>query len=674
MDNKEMNESNEQVTPNVASTTPVENPETQMSANPLKEDEVESTSKEEPIEAVAQEGEEYVTEELDENDNEESEDLEDEAAHEDFSNFDKPQVLERTQALLSQVKNGGQINFKSIDSTLNDLRNQIDALNQEDKEAAKKKFDEQVAQETTNSEDEKPTFEFRQDENVEKFYAAFKEIKEAKKNYFEQLEQSKQANLKAKQDILEEVKALSDPLLSEDPEQRKSRKQEFEKIKELQAKWREIGPVPAADADNLYKSYKAVLDIFYNQKTMEKELLELDRKKNLEAKVEICERAEKLLEYENVNEAVKELNALHKEYKGTGPVPRSEQEELWQRFKATSDKIYDRRRVVAEEYKTMLEDNMKIKQALCLRIEPFADFKSDSIKEWNSNTKDVLAIQKEWEDAGPVPREVAPGLNKQFWQNFKLFFQHKSEFFAELDKVRNENLAKKEALCEKAEALKDSDEWEKAANELKDLQREWKDIGSVPGKHRESIYARFKAACDHFFEQKRKQNKNRDNDYGDNFKKKKEICDQIKELAESGAKDLSKLEDFYAEFQKIGFVPRNKINETQELFAEAINKFLDNTDLNNKEKIDWRTRMQVKVVKENPRAASRFKQKEGSIQRRMSGLENDIKLWTTNIEFFANSKRADALRNEFKEKIEKAEQELEVLRQQLNVIDDIEQN
>lgn len=414
------------------------------------------------------------------------------------------------------------------------------------------------------------------------------------------------------------------------------------------------------------------MDRFYDNRSIYFELKELDRRKNLEAKLELCERAEKLNEESNIKLAMKELNELHEEFRHIGPVPKEEQEPLWQRFKSASDALYDKRRVFIDKLKEDFNENLKVKKQLGDEAQAFLTFDSDRINDWNAKTKEILELQKKWEAVGGLPREKAREINKHFWGGFKGFFSNKNAFFKKLEGQRSENLAKKEALVEKAEALKDNKDWDATAEELKKLQQEWKEIGPVPEKQRNVIFAKFKKACDHFFEQKRAKNKEVNQEFEENLKNKEAICESIETLAKEKSSDLDKLETLFDQYQEIGFVPRNAIRTIQNRFNEAVDKFLENAEkLSEEEKHDIKLTIKFSKLKNSPNSSRKLHHKEGEIRKHITNLENDIATWRNNLEFFANSKTADKLKDDFNVKIKKAKAELKELKDQLQILRNI---
>jgi hypothetical protein len=571
-------------------------------------------------------------------------------AHEEheatYSHLNKEEILAVTGELTKEVS------FRKVDTALRLLKVEIDRMNKAEREAALQKF--------LADGGEVDNFEFKQDETSKKFFAQYKSLKEKKAKYFDDIEKKKANNLTSKNEALKQLKDLV--------ESGKTDKAAFERLKEIQTKWKEAGQIAPQQSEGLYESYKALLDRFYSQKNIENELLDLDRKRNLVAKLELCDKAEKLAEVLNINEAVAQLNRFHEEYKAVGPAPKEDQEAIWQRFKLASDKVYERKRNTVEEIKKEQAANMKLKQELCLKIEVYPEFVSTKIGEWNTKTQEILALQDEWEKVGPAPREVAKDLNKQFWTNFKAFFANKTKFFEQIEKAREDNLKAKIALCEQAEGLKESNNWDEVTEELKKLQTAWKEIGPVPEKQKDSIYERFKAACDGFFERKRNRRADQDKEFDANLAKKQAICEQIEAMAKAKETDVKKLEEQQSAFSAVGFVPRKNMTTIQDRFAKAIDDFLANVQMNATEKEKVKFGMQLKVYENTPNAAKKVKDREQTLRKRIMNIENDIALWKNNLEFFAQSKTADRLRTEFGAKIAEASKELNDLKVELKAL------
>jgi hypothetical protein len=639
----------------------------------LKDESAEEADEEvsqDDLEAIKKESEETNVSDEEKTDDTESENSEteqkqqkeekQELPQEDYSTLPKEELVSKGAMLAAQATaSEGRINFRYLDDQVSKIREFIDAFTEAERKEARQKYDE-----SATSEEEKEGFSFQQDELTGMFYENFKVIKEAKRTHYAKLEGEKQSNLKKKQAIIDELRSLTD---TSKPSEL-SRKGEFDRVKAIQTEFKNIGYVPMQEADEIYRNFKALLDLFYNQKSQERELLALDRQRNLEAKVLIVTRAEELLNYDKINDAVTELNRLHQEYKRIGPVPRADREELWERFKVASDKIYDARREYADNFKAQLEENMKLKQDLCLKVEEFVSFDTDKIREWNHKTQELVELQKQWDSIGPAPREVAKSLNKQFWDNFKLFFNNKSKFFEKLDAARDENLVKKQELIKKAEELKESIDWDSAANQLKALQSEWREIGHVPEKQREVVYQQFKQAADHFFDRRRNRYKEQDAAQEENLNQKLAICTQIEELAKAKSNDTKKLQELHLKFHEFGFVPRKNIRTIQDRFDEVNTAFMKNSELSSDEAQKFHFKTQAKAIKNNPKMAGDFKQSENKLKRKITDLENEINLWQNNIEFFAKSKTADKLREEFNEKIANAKAEIGTIENQIKIL------
>lgn len=564
----------------------------------------------------------------------------------DYSNLSKQELVELIKTLAKDD------NIQKADRVVREIKPLFDEIREGERKEALEKFKADGGEEAD--------FEFKYDELTNRFDANYKLIRDRKTAFIKEKEHQKESNLKRKQEILEKLREFVD---SEETNI------SFNAFKDLQNEWKNIGPIPGAQAKTLWANYNALVDRFYDNRSIYFELKELDRRKNLESKLELCERAEKLVEHENLKEAIKELNELHHEFKHIGPVPQDEQEALWQRFKTASDEVYARRKEFVEQLKSELEENLKVKEQLADEVQPFTEFDSDRIKEWNQKTKEILDIQKKWEAVGGLPRAKAKSVNKKFWGTFKTFFNNKSAFFKKLDAQREGNLEKKKELVQKAHEIKDSTDWQKTAEEFKRLQREWKEIGPVPEKQRESIYKEFKEAADHFFSNKRSKNSEVEKEFEENLKKKEDICDQIEKLAKENPDDLDKLRDLQDEYLDIGFVPRNSISKIKSRYSEVVDKFINNIEgISNEDRQAIRIENQVNKILSGPNADQKIYRKEQAIKKQISKVEHDIALWKNNLEFFADSKTADKLKDEFNSKIKSATNELKNLKQQLKII------
>ena len=580
----------------------------------------------------------------DESQEEDSSDGEDEAP--DFSEYSKKQLVQEIKEVLKEE------NLIKQERKASDLKGIYEELYQKEKEAALELF--------TADGGAADDFAYRGDDLDKEFFTLIHDFKERRSKQFREIERTKERNAVAKNQVLDKLRELVD---SEETTS------SIDGVKAIQEEWKSIGPVPGNQNKNLWASFNALMDRYYDNRSIYFELKELDRKKNLEHKLEICEKAEALVELEDLKEAIKSLNDLHEEFKHLGPVPREEQEKVWQRFKAASDMVYSRRKDYYDEQKVALKGNLDLKLALIEKLEPFKDFRAERIKDWNAKTKEMLAIQKEWETIGPVPRENGREINRAFWGLFKQFFNHKNHFFKELDEVRKVNKDKAEALIAEAEKLKDSTDWKNTANDLIGLQKEWKELGPMPEKIRDDLYHRFKAACDSFFQSRRSSNKEANQEFDDNLKQKEAICKKIITEAKAG-KDLSTdtLEDYIKSYNEIGFVPRKSIKDIAAKFSAAVDEYVAHLGVDGQDKDEFLFRLNLNKLQTDPNGARVLNKKEHGIRKQISDLENNITLWRNNLEFFAASKTADKLKNQFDEKIDKAEQEVDRLKKKLSII------
>ncbi|HZX72881.1 MAG TPA: DUF349 domain-containing protein, partial [Cyclobacteriaceae bacterium] len=474
------------------------------------------------------------------------------------------------------------------------------------------------------------------------------------------IEDQRAGNLRLKTEVLEKLRVLVD---AEDTEH------SLKAFKELQREWKSIGPVPSTLVKNLWATYSALVDRFYDQRSIYFELKELDRKKNLEAKLELCVRAEKLSSVARINDAVRELNELHHEFKHVGPVPADEKEKIWQRFKVASDAVYARRDAYMGELQKDLQSNLGQKEKIIEELIQFSSFASDRIKEWNLKTQEILEIQKRWEAIGGVPHAKMKDINKKFWSSFKAFFANKNIFFKKLDEERDRNLKIKQEIIQKAIALKESEDWEKTANDLKELQRQWKESGPVPERMREKIFQEFKQACDFFFEHRRTQFEKQDIEQTENLKQKEEICTALEKAAVEKSGSFEGLKQLQSSFNAIGFVPKNSMQSIRTRFNHAVEQYLqaiEGADVEAKGKAILE--VQMEALRNDPQGERKIHQKSEAIHRQITKIENDVAVLRNNLEFFGRSKNAEKLKEEFNEKIKDSSEQIKQLKSQLKML------
>lgn len=573
------------------------------------------------------------------------ESLDDEHKQEDYSNYSKKQLVDLIKDLSRDE------NFKKVDSVLREIKPFFDEMREKERTIALNKF--------INNGGTEEDFEFKGDDMDMAFDANLRLIKDRKAQYLREQEDKKTENLQRKEDLLEKLRELVDS----------DTNNQFERFKELQKEWKAIGGVPGAQAKTIWANYHALVDRFYDNQSIYFELKELDRKKNLEAKLELCARAERLAEVEIIKDAIRELNELHHEFKHIGPVPLEDKESVWQRFKAASDAVYARRDSYLHNLQHELQANLEKKLVLCDDVESFSSYQSDRIKEWNQKTKEILEIQKKWEAIGGLPRAKAKEVNKKFWSAFKTFFNNKNVFFKKLDEEREQNLQIKNDLVKRAQELKESTDWENTSRELKSLQVKWKDVGPVPEKFREKVFTEFKEACDFFFEQRRNQHGKVEQEQTGNLDRKKVIIEALEKHTAEGTATVDILKDLQQQFNDIGFVPRKDLSTIRNRYTEAVEKFVASLpDLSEDDKSRILLENQLDGLKSDPNADRKIFHKELAIRKKISKVENDIAVWKNNLEFFANSKSADKYRDEFNEKIKDASDHLNQLKQQLRLL------
>ncbi len=583
---------------------------------------------------------------VNEADAEQSEEEDQEEEGVDYNNYDKPQLLKALKEIVSQQ------HFIKSDALVQEIKNHYEEYYQKEKDLALQQFIAEGGEEEG--------FDYRGLDEDREFFATYQQFKDKRHQQIKELERSKEKNAQEKNQILDRLRGLVDG---------EETTNSIETIKKIQEEWKRIGPVPHNQNKNLWASYNALMDRFYDNRSIYFELKELDRKKNLESKLELCEKAEALSEQEDIKEAIKSLNDLHEDFKHIGPVPREEQEALWQRFKGASDAIYNKRKAYYDSQKEVFKANQDLKVKLIEKLDAFKAFKAEKIRDWNTKTKEILAIQKEWEAIGPVPRESGKEINKTFWGLFKQFFQHKNQFFKELDEVRHQNKEKAEKLIADAESHLESTDWKETSNHLIQLQKEWKELGPLPEKFRDSLYGRFKKACDTFFDNRRSANKETNKAFEENLAAKEAVCAQITaEAADKEGSSPENLEALIQQYNEIGFVPRKNMKDISAKFNDAVNTYLSQLDLEGESKDDFLFRLNLNKLQADPNSNKVLNKKEHGIRKQISDLENNITLWRNNLEFFASSKTADKLKDQFEEKIDKAEQEVDKLKKKLSII------
>lgn len=560
----------------------------------------------------------------------------------DYEGLNKEELLDALKTLRRES------DISKASKGIREIRKAYDAIFNEERNEALARF--------LADDGKKDDFEYRLDAVSKDFEELYKAYSKEIRRYFQEKESQQEGNLHQKKKLLDELREIVDGEENE---------QSFPKVRDLQTKWKETGSVPHREARELHANYGALLDRFYNNRSIFFELKELDRKKNFDAKDKLILEAGELMNFEPVSAALKRLNELHEEYRNIGPVPRNVQEEQWQRFKKVSDALYEKRAAVAEEFKAELEKNFEAKSVLVEKVEALKDFSSDRITEWREKTDELKKLQDEWKSIGPLPKDRNKGLTRSFWNAGKEFFTNKSEFFKVIDSERDANMAKKVALCEEVEAMKESEDFRETTEKIKKLQERWKDVGPVSRKESDKIYARFRAACDHFFNRRRDDFKETEKEYKDNYKRKKEICDKIDALE---GKDLEQFKQLLSEFDAAGFVPRDKKKTVSDRFTEATNGFFEKSDLEGDEVVKLKLDVELGTLKGHPNAETIIHKKKSRIRGQINEIENDAATISRNMEFFARSSSANQIKADAEKSIADLQSKVSELKAQLKLL------
>lgn len=470
----------------------------------------------------------------------------------------------------------------------------------------------------------------------EGFKSLYLTYKKERAEYNREQEKEREENLAAKQQVIEDLKALVDT--QEDVSS------SFPAFREIQNRWREIGPVPAQNFRNLNDTYQFLVEKFYDMVKINRDLRDLDFKKNLEAKEAFCQEAERLAENENVVDAFRELQKLHEQWKEFGPVAKEFREAIWDRFKAATAVINKKYQAYFEGQKEKFAENLQAKTALCEKVEAFAAQEIASSNEWNAISKKIEDIQKEWRSIGFASKKDNQKIYDRFRAACDAFYGRKREFYSQYKDSMNENLDKKLAIIEKAEALKESKEWKKTTDLFIELQKEWKEIGAVPRKKSEQLWKRFRAACDAFFDAKAKEGK-ADNEFYANLKAKRALIEEIQAFEGS---DEAAMQDFAARWQAIGFVPFKEKENIAKAYAEAMKAKFPS----------FGARPQRGGRAGAPKAP---KSEKDLLVDQYKALQQDIVTYENNIGFFAQSKNAEPLIKQMQERIDAAKQQLKEL-------------
>ncbi len=568
----------------------------------------------------------------------------------DFSTFSTEEIVKHLQKLMEQYP-------------MNLLKDIMDTLPEVFESKYKAEYNTALAAFTADG-DSPDNFEYKND-SKESFNQLYKIYRDKRSAQNRQAEAEREENLKTKQGIIEELKVLI--------QKEESMDKTFQEFRELQERWKNTGPVPQAQLNGLLETYHHHVENFYNYIKINKELRDLDLKHNLEEKTALCEEAEKLDKGNDITGAFKQLQLLHARWKEIGPIPKEQKESLWERFKNASTQINDKYHKFFETLKEEQENNLRIKEELCTKAEAITSEEYKTMAQWQAATQKILDLQQEWKQSGNVPQKERTRIYKKFRSICDIFFEKKRAFHAELDIELEKNLQLKIALCEKVEAIKDSTDWKTTTDKIIACQKEWKKIGPAPRKYSNKVWARFRAACDVFFNNKSLHFKDKDAEQEQNLELKKALIEEVKlfSLSKNIEEDIEKLKDFQNRWNKIGFVPIKEKDTIQEEFRSSINHWFDQLNLDEFDRNLERFRAKISSLDSDENKEYKIINEREKLVTKIHQLETDIHTWENNIGFIAKSNKSQGLLNELESKIDKTRQRLNLLQEKLKALDEM---
>lgn len=508
---------------------------------------------------------------------------------------------------------------------------------------------------------EEAAFAPREDEDEAKLKELLNQIKEKRAAHNAAIEEARAKNLEAKQAIIDEIRAISGDADNVN--------KHYNKVQELRHQFQQIGEVPAANATEIWKTYQAAVESFYDMLKLNKELRDYDFKKNLEQKEQLCEEAEKLSEEENVLEAFRSLQALHDKWREIGPVAKEMRETLWARFKEASAAVNKRHQAFFEQRKKREKENEDAKTSLCEKLEAIIAEDHATYAAWDEATKQIIALQEDWKKLGFAARKVNAALFTRFRAKCDEFFSEKAAFFKRMKEEMAANLEKKVALCEKAEALKDSQDWKKTTEALVALQKEWKTVGPVVKKQSDAVWKRFVSACDYFFEQKAKLTVNVRQEERNNLKQKKAVIAAINEqLANADEKEAVKnIRELMKQWQGIGHVPFKEKDKVYAEYKKAVDAAYDKLDM----KESRANIANFENALNNMSDTDKMYRERERLVRTYEQSVNELKTFENNLGFFnAQSKSGSSMLKEMERRIAKIKEDIAVLEKKIKLIDE----
>ncbi|MBQ5715022.1 MAG: DUF349 domain-containing protein [Alistipes sp.] len=562
----------------------------------------------------------------------------------DLSGKSKQELVEMFESLLSSEP------VQTLRKSVEAIKIAFYKLHRAEVDAARKAFEAEAA--------EGAEFTPQVDAMEVKLKDLFKEYRTRRDEYIANLDSIKEENLKIKLSIIEELKELvnSDETLNNT----------FAKFRELQQRWKETGLVPQQKVKDLWETYNLHVENFYNFIKINKELRDLDLKKNYEQKMQLCEQAEALITEPSIVEAFHKLQKLHDEWRETGPVANEYKEALWERFKAASSRINKQHQEYFDTIKQEQLKNLELKSELCEKTEALVDQPYTSRKEWNKASERLIEIQKIWRTIGFAPKKDNTRIYDRFRSACDRFFEAKRKFYEGVKSEMEHNLQLKQEICEAAEALQNSEDWKHATEELIALQAKWKQVGTVSRRYSDQVWKRFRAACDSFFERKAQYFSSIENEHEANLQKKLALIEEMHAAdIKAGGYDLIK--SFQRRWSEIGYVPIKQKDAVQKKYKEAVDAMFG--VLRGSERDRSMNRFKERLQGMKSQSDKRMRSERERLYNKVRQMEQDIALLENNIGFFSKSKNADAMISEIRDKIAKAKQELQLTIEKIHLID-----
>ena len=642
-----------------AAPEPVEAEVSEVTQQPVAEAET-------PEEAATDKTEVSEQEEAPENPEDEEEELEDEELEESYEERPVKQDLPDYN-VYSQLELVNVLRSLLETDSDEDIKDNVDAIKaafyrkaKAYAEELKKKFIDEGGVEEEYVPEEDP---YEQD--IKDLLKKYRQVR------FEQskkLDAEKEINLKRKYEVIEAIKNLI--------HNEESINKTFHEFRELQKEWYEIGQVPQAKMKDLWDTYHFHVENFYDYIKINKELRDLDLKKNLELKISLCEKAEELLLEPSVMRAFNSLQKFHEQWREIGPVPRDKKDEIWERFKVTTAKINQKYQEFLDKRKSEQKKNLDAKTALCEKAEEISQLILDSHKDWDDKSRELVELQKVWRTIGFAPKKDNNRIYDRFRTACDTFFNRKREFYSKNKEAQQSNLQMKLELCMEAEKLKDNDDWKKTTQQFIDLQKRWKEVGPVPRKHSDALWKRFRAACDYFFDKKSGHFSGIDEEQVENLRLKEQLIAEVEAFKpeEDVAQALKVLRDFQRRWTEIGHVPIREKDAVQNRFRESINKHFDALKMDDSKRNFINFREKISSMSETSRGLSKVRMEREKYMIKLKQLENDLTLLDNNIGFFANSKNAQSLIADVNQKIKDTREKIEYLKDKIRIIDELDKS